>query len=104
MKPRALIFIFLMFMVSVAYAQSTLASSPAELLHNALAAMGGEQKIRDLKTIHMTMLGHRNFLEQSERPEGPYIVEYEEIDEWRDWSTAIGSRKCIAAMFWRNRL
>jgi hypothetical protein len=100
LKPRALIFIFLMFMVSVAYAQSTLASSPAELLHNALAAMGGEQKIRDLKTIHMTMLGHRNFLEQSERPEGPYIVEYEEIDEWRDlehgnWQQEVHSRDVL---------
>ena len=71
-------------MVAVAHAQSTQPSSASDLLHNALAAMGGEQKIRDLKTLHLTMLGHRNFLEQSERPEGPYIVEYEEIDEWRD--------------------
>jgi hypothetical protein len=46
--------------------------------------MGGEQKIRDLKSIHFTAVGHRNLLEQSERPEGPYIVDYEQVDEWRD--------------------
>jgi glyoxylase-like metal-dependent hydrolase (beta-lactamase superfamily II) len=71
-------------MGSIAHAQSPQPSSASDLLHSALAAMGGEQKIRDLKTIHFTSIGHRNLLEQSERPEGPYIVEYEEIDEWRD--------------------
>jgi hypothetical protein len=68
----------------VAPTQQTARSSAADLVHNALTAMGGEQKIRGLKTIHFTALGHRNYLEQSERPEGPYIIEYAQIDEWRD--------------------
>jgi hypothetical protein len=78
------IFIFLMVMTSLAWPQQDAGESAANLLHASLAAMGGEQKIRDLKSIHFTAVGHRNFLEQSERPEGPYIVDYEQIDEWRD--------------------
>lgn len=71
-------------MASFAWPQQPAKGSAAELLHAALNAMGGEQKIRDLKAIHLTAVGHRNFLEQSERPEGPYIIEYSRIDEWRD--------------------
>lgn len=62
--------------------------------------MGGEQKVRELKILHFTMMGHRNLLEQSERPEGPYIVEYDEIDEWRDvehsnWRQEMHSRNAL---------
>jgi glyoxylase-like metal-dependent hydrolase (beta-lactamase superfamily II) len=77
-------FILCLAMGSATHAQSAHPSSASDLLHSALAAMGGEQRIRELKTLHLNMMGHRNLLEQSERPEGPYIVEYEEIDEWRD--------------------
>jgi glyoxylase-like metal-dependent hydrolase (beta-lactamase superfamily II) len=73
-----------MALISVARPQWQTRNSAADLLHTALAAMGDEQKIRDLKTIHITAVGHRNLMEQSERPEGPYIVEYAHIDEWRD--------------------
>lgn len=65
-------------------AQKPTQPTAADLMHNALAAMGGEEKIRGLKSIHLTVLGHRNLLEQSERPEGPYIVDYQQTDEWRD--------------------
>jgi hypothetical protein len=81
-KSRVLI--VSMVLISVARPQWQTRNSAADLLHTALAAMGDEQKIRDLKTIHITAVGHRNLLEQSERPEGPYIVEYAHIDEWRD--------------------
>ena len=81
---RVRIFIFLMAMVSMAWPEQPAPRSAADLLHSALTAMGGEQKIRDLKTIHFTAVGHRNFLEQSERPEGPYIIDYSRIEEWRD--------------------
>ena len=82
MKLR--VFIFSLAMISVAWPQQPAGGSAADLLHGALAAMGGEQRIRDLKTIHFTAAGHRNFLEQSERPEGPYIIDYFHTDEWRD--------------------
>jgi glyoxylase-like metal-dependent hydrolase (beta-lactamase superfamily II) len=70
--------------MSAAWPQQITRESAASLLHGALTAMGGEEKIRSLKTIHFTAVGHRNFLEQSERPEGPYIIDYSSIEEWRD--------------------
>lgn len=69
---------------SLTWSQQGPAASGADLLHSALAAMGGEQKIRALKGLHLSLIGHRNYLEQSERPEGPYIVNYEQTEEWRD--------------------
>ena len=69
MKLRVLIFSVLI--ASAAWPQQPAQNSAADLLRSALAAMGGEEKIRALKTLHITMMGHRNLLEQSERPEGP---------------------------------
>lgn len=82
MKIRVLI--LFMSMISTAWPQEPARNNAADLLHDALTAMGGEQKIRELKTLHLNLVGHRNLLEQSERPEGPYIVEYDDINEWRD--------------------
>jgi glyoxylase-like metal-dependent hydrolase (beta-lactamase superfamily II) len=79
---RVLIFVALL--TSAAWPQQAAKESAADLLRAALNAMGGEQKVRDLKTIHFTSIAHRNLLEQSERPEGPYILEYAHSEEWRD--------------------
>ena len=53
-------------------------------LRSAVAAMGGDGRLRVLKTLHLKGAGHMNLLEQSERPEGPWIVSYEETTELRD--------------------
>ncbi|HEX7289396.1 MAG TPA: MBL fold metallo-hydrolase [Candidatus Angelobacter sp.] len=82
MKFRVLV--CLVAVASLASAQQRPQESPAALLRDAFAAMGGEDKVRQLKTLHWETVGHRNLLEQSERPEGPYIVEYEQTEEWRD--------------------
>lgn len=37
--------------------------------------MGGEQKVRALSALHFQAAVVRNMLEQSERPEGPNILE-----------------------------
>ncbi|HZD93092.1 MAG TPA: hypothetical protein VE133_02500, partial [Candidatus Sulfotelmatobacter sp.] len=76
--------LFLTALVSTSWGQQSSGQSAVDLLHAALAAMGGEQKTREMKVLHLKIAGHRNFLEQSERPEGPYIVDYQLIDEWRD--------------------
>ena len=60
--------------------------SASDLLHAALAAMGGEDKVRALKGLHTEALVVRNMLEESERPEGPYILENNQVEEWRDLS------------------
>ncbi len=57
----------------------------ADLLRESLRQMGGEDKLKALRTLHFEAAGYRNALEQSERPEGPYIVEYDQISESRDF-------------------
>jgi hypothetical protein len=81
---KKLALVFCAALSCAAWSQQVATENANELLHKALTAMGGEQKLRDLKTLHLKMVGHRNLLEQSERPEGPYIVDYEQTDEWRD--------------------
>jgi hypothetical protein len=55
-----------------------------ELVNNSIAAMGGLDKLKAIKSIHTTSVGHFNLLEQSERPAGPWLVIYQETEEWRD--------------------
>jgi hypothetical protein len=62
------------------------AQSAAALLHSALSAMGGEEKIRNLTGVHLEFSIVRNELEESERPEGPYIIENDTVEEWRDFA------------------
>lgn len=54
------------------------------LVQAALAAMGGEAKLRALRSIQFEGIGHTFAVEQSERPEGPWIVSYLQTDELRD--------------------
>jgi hypothetical protein len=64
--------------------QAQTVQSPADLMHAALAAMGGEEKVRQLTAFHFEAFAIRNELEESERPEGPYIIENDQVEEWRD--------------------
>lgn len=54
------------------------------VLKQALDAQGGEQKLRAVKTVAFESSGYRNLLEQSERPEGPYLVSFLDISELHD--------------------
>ena len=51
---------------------------------DAIEQIGGEAALHDLRTVRFEAVGHRNELEQSERPEGPYILEYDRITQLRD--------------------
>ncbi len=57
-----------------------------DLLRAAAQAMGGEDKLRGLASLKIEGIGHTLALEQSERPEGPWIVFYEQVKELRDLS------------------
>lgn len=63
-----------------------LAADPAALalVRSGLAAQGGEAKLRALESVQWEASGYRNELEQSERPEGPYIVQMNETTEVHD--------------------
>jgi hypothetical protein len=52
----------------------------------AIEKMGGEQKLRSLKSIQIEKIGHTYSIEQSERPEGPWLANYEQIVELRDYA------------------
>jgi len=54
------------------------------LLHLAIDAQGGEAALRAIDNVEIEANGYRNYLEQSERPEGPYIVEFQKITEIHD--------------------
>jgi hypothetical protein len=60
------------------------ADSAIDVVREAIRQMGGEDKLRALRGVRFKAASYRNALEQSERPEGPYIVEYDEISESRD--------------------
>jgi len=70
--------------------------SAMKLVTAGLDAMGGHQRIRDLAGIHFEASVVRNALEQSERPEGPYIVESDQIEEWRGLKTGAWKRSSKA--------
>jgi hypothetical protein len=52
----------------------------------AIAAMGGEQVLASVHTLELRAVGHRNMLEQSLRPDGPWWQDYFQLDEIRDFT------------------
>lgn len=58
--------------------------APAARVRAAVRAMGGETTLRGLDRVHLEVVGHRFMVEQSERPEGPYIPAYVEVEETLD--------------------
>jgi hypothetical protein len=52
----------------------------------ALAAMGGEAVLRGIKSLTLESIGHGWALEQSERPEGPWLSSYVQRTEVRDYA------------------
>lgn len=54
---------------------------------SAIMAMGGGQVLDSVHSLEFAAVGHRNMLEQSLRPEGPWWQDYFQIDEIRDFTT-----------------
>jgi len=62
-------------------APATDATSARGLVETATAHMGGADALRRLDTLRLETIGYRNLLEQSERPEGPWIPAIERTTE-----------------------
>jgi hypothetical protein len=62
------------------------------LLDRGIAAMGGLEKLEAIERTAWESRGHTNLLEQSERPEGPWIVQYLKRTEHRDFQKKLVSR------------
>ena len=56
------------------------------LLRQAVEAQGGEHALRSLKSAQWEAFGYRNELEESERPEGPYVTEFDTLTEVHDFA------------------
>jgi hypothetical protein len=76
-------FSFLMWIPTSTHAADRKATA---LLHQAIQAQGGEQALRSLKSVQWEAFGYRNELEESERPEGPYITEFDTLTEVHDFA------------------
>src|SRR5262245_4958136 len=57
-------------------------------VETAIGRMGGEGALRSLATLKVESIGYRNLLEQSERPDGPWIPQVERVTEL--WDTPGG--------------
>ena len=79
---------FALFQTSYSHAFSLRTSaedSAKAYVRAALEAMGGEERLRSVKSVQLAGIGHTYLIEQSERPEGPWIVNYEQFTERRDF-------------------
>lgn len=84
-------------------AAAQISGPPAiESVRAALEAMGGEARWRDLGALRVSGIGHQHALEQSERPEGPWVTTYLQFDELRDLSGGRLRRTSEARGFWSN--
>lgn len=72
-------------------AAATSAAPPpnaAALLDAAIDAMGGRAVLEGVRAVRIDSIGHDFALEQSERPEGPHLVSYQQAREIRDHANA----------------
>lgn len=87
MKLKFLIPVLLLFFCCIQVHAASTQSGPTrahEYLTDAIREMGGESALQNLKRVRFEAIGHRNMLEESERPEGPYIIEYHRVTQLRD--------------------
>lgn len=69
--------IVLMLIISAFYMQSNIAQTAPEIVSKCLTAHGGKQKIESIQYLKTSYIQHTNLVEQSERPSGPYIQDYQ---------------------------
>lgn len=56
-----------------------------QLVQKAADAMGGAERLRSIQSVRVKAMSYENHLEQSERPEGPWIIGYIQATETRDF-------------------
>jgi hypothetical protein len=77
--------VFFIFLASAAHGLDSQPTANArKYIEGAIVGMGGQAALENLKIVRFAAVGYRDMVEQSERPEGPYVVEYDEISEVRD--------------------
>jgi hypothetical protein len=66
------------------YAEEKEKHDARQLIVNAMRAMGGEEKLKAIKTTSWKVIGQRYMREQSERPTGPWLQDYFQSTVVRD--------------------
>ncbi len=68
-------------------------STASDVITKAIAAMGGEATLTGVRAVATEAMGHQWALEQSERPEGPWLSTYQQRSEVRD---VAGNRRMVS--------
>jgi hypothetical protein len=92
---------------SALWAQTPNQPDAQQLINTAIRAMGGETVLRSIDAVSFKGIGHRYMLEQSERPEGPWLLDYFQVEETRDFRRrrlrqTIVSRGCNSTECWKS--
>jgi hypothetical protein len=69
---------------SLAFSPQAAPGGARAVVSRAIDAMGGETAIKSIAGLQIDAIGHEYFIDQSERPEGPYVVRYLQTTETRD--------------------
>lgn len=68
----------------LAFSPEEPAPSARTVLTRAIDALGGRAALEGISSLRIESIGHDYFIDQSERPEGPFIVRYLSTSETRD--------------------
>lgn len=83
---------FFLFFLPIVFLSQLVAQAPQKtaksFVERAVEQMGGAVRLQGIKTARVEYWGHRFLLEESERPDGPWIVTYEKQTELRDYEHA----------------
>lgn len=89
MKKRLYVLLLCIFFLFTPVGPTTFAQEPRDTarsyIERAIEQMGGVSRLEAIKTVHVEFWGHRYLVEESERPDGPWIVAYEKATEFRDY-------------------
>jgi hypothetical protein len=102
-----IILVLLVTLVSFGHAANADVDAARSLARRSIQAMGGEQRLAGLHSVSLKGIGHRYMLEQSERPEGPWLLDYFQISEERDLDASrirreTTSRGCDSTECWKS--
>jgi glyoxylase-like metal-dependent hydrolase (beta-lactamase superfamily II) len=83
---RVMTVVLVGFMLFGAGAHPRAQAGQLALIDQAIAAMGGEGALKNIRSLTLETAGHNWALEQSERPEGPWLSTYVQATEIRDYA------------------
>ena len=76
--------VILVLAVLLASTQLSAQTGARAIVQASIEAMGGEAALKAVRNVKIDAMAHQYALEQSERPEGPHLVTYQQISEIRD--------------------